>query len=238
VSVACAEFASQEKSPFQLMHCWEIMKNNPKFMDTKHGRKLRPAENMEFEEQLQGAGGQDPSGDHSGGTPTSTASKRPLGREAVKRAAKKAASNASGGSEFAASLQDLMVGRLESTEGSRKERQEAFMAWKMQAKEDEKKRADELLEIERVKINIKEREYNIKEKELALKEKHTAEELALKKKAIDAEVTKTEILASQEDERILSLDLSTMQGPLRDFYEMKQRDILARIARRRAEQGQ
>jgi hypothetical protein len=41
-SLAATQFAEAEGHPFQYMHCWDIMKDEPKWMDMKHNKGPLP----------------------------------------------------------------------------------------------------------------------------------------------------------------------------------------------------
>lgn len=190
------------------MHCWDLMKDNPKFQDTKHGRNYRANAGASFQDQLFDNAFLDPEvqeipqGDNMA-TPTSTAGKRPMGRDAAKRA-RKAASNSTAGSDFDASMHDLVLTRFTDNENNRKSRQDAYLEWKKEDKEEAKQDRKVMIEIEKAKLELE-------HKKLALREKMILQE------------------QKKEDERILAMKLHEIEEPRRSYYAAMQKEILARI---------
>jgi hypothetical protein len=110
-SLAATQFAEAEGHPFQYMHCWDIMKDEPKWMDTKHNKGPL---------SVQAYGGGDPIMQGSNSVPdayspppASDAGKRPLGHDASKVAHKKAATGSSSSlqSDFASIMQELTLSK-------------------------------------------------------------------------------------------------------------------------------
>jgi hypothetical protein len=101
-----SDFAQGERHPFLFMHCWEIMKDEPKWQETKQtkGSCQTPyeASTDPFMAPSPSVGTNSPSAGTSSG-------KRPLGRDATKAAWKKtlSASSSSTGAEFTANLKEL-----------------------------------------------------------------------------------------------------------------------------------
>jgi hypothetical protein len=110
-SLAATQFAEAEGHPFQYMHCWDIMKDEPKWMDMKHNKGPL---------SVQAYGGGDPIMQGSNSVPdayspppASDAGKRPLGHDASKVAHKKAATGSSSSlqSDFASIMQELTLSK-------------------------------------------------------------------------------------------------------------------------------
>lgn len=99
-----ANFASFYKHNFQFMHCWEIMKDEPKWQEPKHGGV---GEDIGHESNTI-----DLEDGNSG--PASSAGKRPMGRDAAKAARKKAnySIGSASSSEYASRMQDLSLQKI------------------------------------------------------------------------------------------------------------------------------
>jgi len=99
---AAADFAAVEQHNFSLMHCWNILKDEPKWMDLK--RKMdRPEDNVAGLDAAQACNSVDL--DPPLSFPSRSTGKRPMGRDAAKAARKKASSSFAGSSEHASKLQ-------------------------------------------------------------------------------------------------------------------------------------
>ncbi|KAJ1278361.1 hypothetical protein BS78_04G073500 [Paspalum vaginatum] len=85
-----SNFASIEGHKFPFMHCWELLKDEPKWQDVKQ-KNFRTV-------------GTDAS--------PSTAGKRPSGRDAAKSRKKKCPSGSASSSEYASKLQDLSLQKM------------------------------------------------------------------------------------------------------------------------------
>ncbi|CAN6202377.1 unnamed protein product [Urochloa humidicola] len=102
-TLAAANFADVMERNFGYMHCWNIMKDEPKWQDPKPRPSAGGAGNEEDTINL----GDDISG------PTRSDGKRPMGRDSAKAAKKKANSSASStsSSEYASRMHDLSLQR-------------------------------------------------------------------------------------------------------------------------------
>ena len=128
-------------------------------------------------------------------------SKRPMGRDAAKREAKKSASSSpSDSSQYVSKLQDLSIQKISiwpkenAKKGSRYEQMAAI----------ESQRYDEVHQHNHHMAAIEE------------------EKLRLMRK-------KADILQTHEEERILGIDLDKCAPRLRKYYEKKQQEILKNI---------
>lgn len=104
---AAADFSSIIKHPFALLHCWEIMKDQPKWQDPK---------SQAFGKEATGDGfGEDPInlGDDIS-APTALADNRPMGVDRAKAGRKKANSDAASASssEYASMMQEMSLRRI------------------------------------------------------------------------------------------------------------------------------
>ncbi|CAL4906077.1 unnamed protein product [Urochloa decumbens] len=118
--VAAADFASVEKHNFTLMHCWKILKDEPKWMELK--KKMDTAQTSGSRENAPPNGHHILDLDAGNSAPSSSSGKRPMGRDAAKAAKKKVAA---GSSEYVSKIHDLSVQKIElfkETEGERKSR--------------------------------------------------------------------------------------------------------------------
>jgi len=228
--MACAEFAACEPKPFQLLHVWEVVKDNPKWMDPKQGRRSRVPAPENYEEQLFHPTQSDPSAEQPTPTPTTSGSKRPMGRDAAKRASKRSTSSSGAASEFATTLQDQFLTKWQDNDDGRSSRYGSYLAWKKEADERATLRHESQLEMERqrhesvleMERHRSERLFDIEEKKLAIQEK----KLNIQEQVVVAESKRVELMYSQEEERILSLYLTNLQGPIRAYYEKRQKGIL------------
>ena len=107
---AAADFASVEKHNFTLMHCWQILKDEPKWMELK--RKMDTPQNSGSRENVPPPSVQRDIFDlHPEKSSSSSPSrKRPMGRDTSKQAKKKAASASS---EYVSKMHDLSVQKIE-----------------------------------------------------------------------------------------------------------------------------
>ena len=82
-SLAATRFAAVEKKPFHFLHCWSILKDQPKWMDQHMGNQNPPPNPIGTQSNtIDLDGGED-------SAPSSFTSKRPLGRDSAKEKAKK-----------------------------------------------------------------------------------------------------------------------------------------------------
>lgn len=97
-SLACANFADIEGHSFAYMHCWEILKDEPKWQDP-----AAPEDDTE-------AAGEDTSLDSN--RINAAAGKRPIGRDRAKAASKRSKSSDTSSSDYASRMQDLSLQKL------------------------------------------------------------------------------------------------------------------------------
>jgi hypothetical protein len=207
---ALANFADIEQYPYIYMHCWDLLKDEPKWMELNI-RGARPGDDDAIAEHI-------PPGaidiDHDLETPSSqcSGSKRPMGRDGAKRAAKKSASSSpSESSKYASKLQDLSIQKISIWEeenvkkGSRYEQRVAIESQRYEEmRHMESQRYEEVCQHNKHMVSIEE------------------EKLQIMRKKADREQT-------HEEERILGIDLDKCNPRLRKYYEKKQQEILRNI---------
>jgi hypothetical protein len=132
--------------------------------------------------------------------PSSGRGKRPLGRDASKESRKKSASSSSSES-YVSKMQDLLVDRMGMVKDTQAEKNRILA---------------QMAEIEKEKMK---RQVELEERRLALEDRRLAKE---------EREGETRILA--EEERILSIDLTTCNPALRVFYKAQQAKILAKYS--------
>jgi hypothetical protein len=109
VSPAASAFGEGEGCPFVFMHCWDLMKDEPKWQPTKHNAVAQQISSRVPVDPFA-----PPASSFVGdGSPFATTSsgKRPLGRDATKAKHKKIASSSasSADAEFVANLHELNI---------------------------------------------------------------------------------------------------------------------------------
>eukprot|EP00267_Zea_mays_P056611 XP_023156647.1 glutathione S-transferase T3-like [Zea mays] len=187
-SLAASRFAAIEKKPFHFLHCWAILKDQPKWMDNHMGQQQQQANanpthsntvDLDAEESV----------------PSSFTSKRPLGRDASKEKAKrtKSVDTSSSDSEFMTRMGDLSLERLS--------------VYKTAVSTEEKK-LDSMNRNERQKLLLEKKKLNL-------------EKIRLERQKLKED--------KEEEIMILSMDLSKCNPLLRQYYEAKQQEILARV---------
>jgi len=106
-SLAASRFAAIEKKPFHFLHCWAILKDQPKWMDNHMGQQHQQANANPTHSNTVDVDAEE-------SVPTSFTSKRPLGRDSSKEKAKrtKSVDTSSSDSEFMTRMGDLSLERL------------------------------------------------------------------------------------------------------------------------------
>uniref|UniRef100_K3ZM75 No apical meristem-associated C-terminal domain-containing protein n=1 Tax=Setaria italica TaxID=4555 RepID=K3ZM75_SETIT len=206
---AAANFAGILKHNFAYMHCWEIMKDEPKWQDPKPRGFGKSTGGDGFGEDSSHEPDTNDLGDDNS-SPTGSARRRPMGRDSAKAAKKKANSFAgsTSSSEYASRMQDLSLQKISilQEESMRKTNHFQQLAC-IDEKWFEKIRShnQSLLDIEQEKIRI-------------MREKHDMDKKEKEK---------------QEDERILGIDLNACTPAQQMYYEALQEEIFEKIAARR-----
>jgi hypothetical protein len=110
-SLAATQFAEAEGHPFQYMHCWDIMKDELKWMDMKHNKGPLPVQAYDDGDLVMLGSNSVP--DANSPSTDSDAGKRPLGRDTSKVSRKKAATGSSSSlqSDFASNMQELTLSK-------------------------------------------------------------------------------------------------------------------------------
>jgi hypothetical protein len=110
-SLAATQFAEAKSHPFQYMHCWDIMKDELKWMDMKHNNDPLLVQVYDGGDPVMQGSNSVP--DANSPSPASDARKRPLGCDASKAACKKAATGSSSSlqSDFASNMHELTLSK-------------------------------------------------------------------------------------------------------------------------------
>jgi len=200
---AASIFAGVLKHNFGYLHCWEIMKDEPKWQDRKARAFAKSAGGDGFGEDTINLVNDNSS-------PTGSAEKRPMGRDSSKAAKKKANSSAgsASSSEYASRMQDLSSQKISILQEESVRKNDHFQQLAcIDEKRFEAMRSynQSLLLIEQEKIQL-------------MREKHDMDKAEKEKK---------------EDERILGIDLDACTSAQRVYYETLQEEILEKIAARR-----
>ena len=167
--IACsANFASDEKHAFGFFHCWDLLKDEPKWCDpTEPGAGT--------EGGLQGDTSLD--SNRVNNDADKSTGKRPIGRDKAKAAAKKCKSADTSSSDYATRMQDLEIQKISLMQEKTQRKGERFQQL---ASIDEKRYQETLshnqamIEIEREKMKLKREKHEFaREKE----EKHEDERI-------------------------------------------------------------
>ena len=199
---ALARYAGAQKKPFNYMHCWKYLKDEPKW----HEEVEKPTTSNDDEdcmETVDGASNQvDTTDDNS--TPSSGNGKRPLGRDSSKASRKKTAES------FASKMHELWSDR----HSYMKETQNEKNVHLAHIAAIEKEKLDRQVELEKEKM---EHNMRLEERRLAIEDRRLAQEEKEREARIVA-----------DEEQFLSIDLDTCIPRLRPFYKAQQDKILAK----------
>ncbi|CAN6178166.1 unnamed protein product [Urochloa humidicola] len=202
--VAAADFAAVVKHNFTLLHCWKILKDEPKWMELK--TKMDNPQSSGSKGNANAVERHILDVDPDSSAPPSSSGKRPMGRDAAKAAKKKATAAAS--SEYASKMHDLSIQKIElfkETEGERKARLDEIVNLEKVKVEEAREHRKMMLDIER-------------------------ERLAMDKQRFLMEAEKKE---KEEDERILAINLDQCLPMQRMYYEALQQAIVEKMMSRR-----
>ncbi len=191
-------FQSIMDRPFMMLHCWEILKHEVKWLDLQKKGK-----------EVEGRGGSDdavsvPPFDDNGSnsvhvdgacsSPSTGLGKRPIGREKAKESRKRSTSSSQSSSEFLSSMNELHIQKLN------------YLKEKSSSKEE---RIHSIISIEERKVAAKEFMMQVEAKRIAMEE----ERLEMQK----------EEKRRMEEERILAIDLDKCNPMQQAYYKaMKQ----------------
>jgi hypothetical protein len=204
-------FAALQQRKFGFLHCWELMKDAPKWQDPNARDIARSARGEGFgEDSTAWTDTVDDAEGQASPVPSGAQARRPMGRDSAKAAKKKANSDAGSTSsaEYAARMQDLSLQRISlmQDEAVRKnDRFQQLAAIDEKRFEEMRRHNEALIQIEQEKIRL-------------MREQHEDERRKEEKK---------------EDERILAIDLDACPPSLRLYYQTCQEEILERQAARR-----
>jgi len=205
---AAAIFAGVLQHSFAYLHCWDIMKDNPKWQHPKARAVGKSAGGDGFGLKTINLGDDKSS-------PTGSAEKSPLGRDLAKATKKKANSSAgsASSSEHASRMQDLSLQKISILQEESVRKNE----WFQQLAYIDEKRFEEMRSYNQSLLTIEQEKMRI------MREQHDMDKERKEKK---------------EDERILGIKLDDCTPGQRLYYEALQEEILEKIAaRRRKRQG-
>ncbi|CAO2177288.1 unnamed protein product [Urochloa humidicola] len=168
---AAADFAAIETHNFTLMHCWKILKDEPKWLELK--KKMDTLQNSASSEQ-HNVFNLDLNSPSEHTSPASSAGKRPMGRDAAK-AAKKKAKLAS--ADQVSKIHELSVQKIElfkETEAERKARLDEMVALEKVKVEEAREHRKQMLELEKERLAMEQKRLQM---EAAQKEKEENERI-------------------------------------------------------------
>ncbi|CAO2167252.1 unnamed protein product, partial [Urochloa humidicola] len=148
--VAAADFAGVEKHNFALMHCWKILKDEPKWMELI--KKMDNPQSTGSRENANVVQRHILELDPDSSAPPSSSGKRPMGRDAAKAAKKKAVAAPS---EYVSKMHDLSVQKIElfkETECERKARLDEIVTLEKVKVEEAREHRKMMLDIERERL--------------------------------------------------------------------------------------
>jgi hypothetical protein len=215
---AVGNFAAFLGCKFGYLHCWELMKDVPKWQDVATAARGEGfgEDRTTTTETVDLVDGQ------SSPVQSGAQARRPMGRDSAKAVKKKANSDvgSSSSAEYAARMQELSLQRnaiMQEKSERRKDHFQQLASIDERRFEEMQRNNEALIQIEQLKLQFIREQH-----ELELR-KHEAEKLREEKK---------------EDERILSIDLYACTPALRTYYQICQQEILERqVARRRRSEG-
>jgi hypothetical protein len=196
---AAAYFADIEKRNFSLMHWWNILKDELKWIELKRRMDDKPQSSSAGDAATQDSSSSMMPIDLEVSPLSNSTRKRPMGRDAAKAERKKAKSASL---DYAAKMHELSIEKVLLFKESEAER---------------KVRLDEMVNIERVKVE----EASEHCKVIIDLEK---EKLELDKKRLQIEAVKKE-----EDKCILAIKLDECQPYERIYYEELQKEIIEKL---------
>jgi hypothetical protein len=187
-SLAAPRFEAIEKKLFHFLHCWAILKDQPKWMDNHLGHQNQHANPVPTQSNTIDVDAEE-------SVPTSITSKRPIGRDSSKDKAKRTQSvdTSSSDLEFMTRIGDLSLEHL----------------------------------------SVYKTTVTTEKKKLESMNKNERQKLLLEKKKLNLEKLRMEMQKLKQDKEeevmILSMDLNKCNPLLRQYYEAKQQEILARV---------
>jgi hypothetical protein len=200
VAVA-AYFADIEKWNFSLVHCWNILKDEPKWIELKRRLDDKTQSSSARDAATQDSNSSMMPTDLEVSPPSSSTRKSPMGRDAAKAERKK---EKSASHDYAAKMHELSIEKISLFKESEAER---------------KVRLDEMVNIEKVKVEEVREHLKIM---IDLKK----EMLELDKKRLQIEAEKKE---KEEDEHILAIKLDQCQPYEHVYYEELQKEIIEKL---------
>jgi hypothetical protein len=149
---AATNFASIEKHPFTLMHCWNVLKDEPKWNELKS--RIDTLKNSASKDSSEHNSLNRDTDDPSQGT---SSGKRPMGRDAAKAAKKKVAAASS---EHVSKIHDLTIQKIElfkETEVERKARIDEMVTLEKVKFDEAREHRKMMVELERKRLAVDEK---------------------------------------------------------------------------------
>ncbi|CAO2201670.1 unnamed protein product [Urochloa humidicola] len=213
-TAAASDYAAVVGHSFPYLHCWNLMKDEPKWREPK-GKAGKSCGGDGLPDAPINLGDDD-------SVPNNEDGYRPMGRDQAKAAKKKANSCAgsTSSSEYAAKMQDLSLQKMSMMQ---EESDRKSLRFQQLASIDEKRLEEvrchnqSLLECEQEKIRIM-REQQVMERKMAARRRRKE--------------------VNEEDERILAVDLNACTPAQRVYFKDRQQQILDKIEARRRKRQQ
>jgi hypothetical protein len=174
-TLAASDFAAIEGYNFQFMHCWDLMKDEPKWQDVKQRSSKTVGSNTI-----------DLDGDEA--SPAGTG-KRPIGRDAAKACKKKCPSGSTSSSEYASNMQNLSLQKMTmwQEENSKKVNRFDHLA------SIEEKRFDEMREHNKSILQLEEEKIKIMRDKLNMQMQEKERERLEREKQEDERILKVDL---------------------------------------------
>lgn len=190
----------EEKEAFQFLHCWKMLRNEPKWND-----KVLELNNTPTRKTQQPQGPCNPIGTQPSNENATIA--RPEGRDSAK---KRRFKEDTASSSVAVEVLQQMQERNEKTE----ERQEQQM--------------QEILTLKGNKMRLIEKMFDLQKHEMEVRSKLKEEQLSLTKQDIEARAKQSEAQLLTTELGIMGADLDKLSPSVRAYYSAMQQQIMER----------
>ncbi|CAL4955713.1 unnamed protein product [Urochloa decumbens] len=211
-SEAAATYAVVEGHNFQFMHCWELLKDEPKWRDMiqkggQHAAADRSGDHIPQGLNTINLGDDDPA--------AAASRKRPMGRDTAKASRKNCSSVSTSSSEYASKMQEISLQKMSIWQDENCNTGDRLD----QLATIEEKRYDELREHNKSILQLEHEKIRIMRDKLDMQMREKEREREEREK--------------KEDERILKIDLDSCTPELRAYYQALREEIMEKLAARR-----